>query len=442
MMLTNLSVTCGVSQRFIVATRPASSKPRFSTLVTSRGTIAAAVGVGSSRLSALATPVTTSFPSSSSTTTTAFDYYGGSKRTLRVAARPSDLVGQTPLLDLTSLLQEESGTAAKSTMKLYGKMESLGPCSSVKDRLGKSMIDDAEEKGLIKPGKTTLVEPTSGNTGIALAFIARERGYKCILTMPETMSIERRMMLLALGCEVVLTPKETAVSGALAKAKEILAELGDNGYMLQQFENLANPKIHRETTGPEIWNDTDGQVDIFVSGVGTGGTVTGVSQYIKGSDKYGCKPLNPNLYTVAVEPQEQMLITEAKGGQKIGEQGPHKIQGMGAGIVPAVLDLDIIDEVIPIHSNQAMEMCRKLWLKGIPVGVSSGAIVQAAINICSRPENITSQKTCVCIIPSFGERYFTHPMFETIKNQAENLQKHPLPPPYDNTLYGFPTERG
>jgi cysteine synthase A len=188
---------------------------------------------------------------------------------LRVAARPSDLVGHTPLLDLTSLLKAHG---IDNGCKLYGKMESLGPCSSVKDRLGRSMIDEAEKAGLITPGTTTLVEPTSGNTGIALAFIARERGYKCILTMPETMSLERRMMLLALGCEVVLTPKEKAVTGALAKAREILKELGDDGFMLQQFANPANSKVHRETTGPEIWKDTDGLIDIFISGVGTGGT--------------------------------------------------------------------------------------------------------------------------------------------------------------------------
>jgi cysteine synthase A len=246
-------------------------------------------------------------------------------RTLHVASRPSDLIGHTPLLDLQTILDQHNITNGS---RLFGKLESLGPCSSVKDRLGRSMIDDAERKGLIHPGVTTLVEPTSGNTGIALAFIARERGYKCILTMPETMSIERRMMLLALGAEVVLTPKETAVSGAIAKAHEILNELGDKGFMCQQFENPANPKIHRETTGPEIWNDTDGTLDIFVSGVGTGGTVTGVSQFIKGSPEFGCKPLKPELYTVAVEPKEQMLITAAKGGEKIGEQGPHKIQGV------------------------------------------------------------------------------------------------------------------
>jgi len=195
---------------------------------------------------------------------------------MRVAARPSDLVGQTPLLDLTSLL---TAHGIDNGSKLYGKMESLGPCSSVKDRLGRSMINEAEAAGLITPGKTTLVEPTSGNTGIALAFIARERGYKCILTMPETMSLERRMMLMALGCEVVLTPKEKALTGALAKANEILAGLGENGFMLQQFANPANPKIHRETTGPEIWEDTDGQIDIFISGVGTGGTFPVVEYY-------------------------------------------------------------------------------------------------------------------------------------------------------------------
>jgi cysteine synthase A len=200
------------------------------------------------------------------------------------------------------------------------------------------MIDDAEKQGKIRPNYSVLVEPTSGNTGIALAFIARERGYKCILTMPETMSLERRMMLMALGAEVVLTPKETAVPGALAKAHEILEGLGDKGYMLQQFENPANPKVHRESTGPEIWRDTAGNIDIFVSGVGTGGTVTGVSQYIKGSAEHGCPPLNPKLYTVAVEPQEQMLITEAKGGTKIGPQGPHKIQGVSTSIVAAAVD--------------------------------------------------------------------------------------------------------
>eukprot|EP00614_Pseudopedinella_elastica_P040126 CAMPEP_0181281044 /NCGR_PEP_ID=MMETSP1097-20121128/13326_1 /TAXON_ID=35684 /ORGANISM="Pseudopedinella elastica, Strain CCMP716" /LENGTH=288 /DNA_ID=CAMNT_0023383717 /DNA_START=153 /DNA_END=1019 /DNA_ORIENTATION=- len=287
----------------------------------------------------------------------------------------------------------------------------------------------------------TLVEPTSGNTGIALAFIARERGYKCVLTMPETMSVERRMMLLGLGAEVVLTPKETAVAGALAKAKEILAQLGDQGYMLQQFENPANPKVHRETTGPEIWRDTEGAVEVFVSGVGTGGTVTGVSQFIKGCPELGIEPKNPNLYTVAVEPEEQMLLTAARGGEKIGEQGPHKIQGMGAGIIPQVLDLGVVDEVVPVHSEAAMAMTSRLWLEeGLPVGVSSGAIVEAAVRVMRRPE--MKGKLCVAILPSFGERYFTHPMFVPTKEKAEGLVKQPLPEPYDNREFGFETERG
>lgn len=358
-------------------------------------------------------------------------------RQVHAASRPSDLIGNTPLLDLDNILKAHG---VDNGSKLYGKLESLGPCSSVKDRIGRSMIGEAEQAGLITPGKTVLVEPTSGNTGIALAFIARERGYRCILTMPESMSVERRMMLLALGAEVVLTPKETAVPGALAKAKEILEELKGDGFMLQQFENPNNPKVHRETTGPEIWRDTEGEIDIFVSGIGTGGTITGVSQYIKGSSEHGCPPLNAALKTVAVEPKEQMLITEAKGGQKIGEQGPHKIQGMGAGLIPPVLALDLLDEVVPVHSDEAMKMANELWMIGLPVGASSGAIVHAAVEVCGRPES--AGKTAVCIIPSFGERYFTHPMFGEIKAKAESLEKQPLPEPFDNTKYGFATPRG
>jgi cysteine synthase A len=362
-----------------------------------------------------------------------------SKRYLNVVSRPSDLIGNTPLIDLSTILKNHGVDTSHGT-KLVGKLESLGPCSSVKDRLGRSLIDEAEKQGLITPGKTVLVEPTSGNTGIALAFIARERGYRCILTMPESMSIERRIMLMSLGAEVVLTPKETAVPGALAKAKEIIEQLNGDGYMLQQFENPANPKIHRETTGPEIWRDTDGLVDILVSGCGTGGTITGISQYIKGSAQHNCPPLKPELLTVAVEPMEQMLITEAKGGQKIGPQGPHRIQGMGPGMVPKVLDLDLIDEVVAVHSDEATEMCHELWMMGLPVGISSGAIVQAAVNVCKRPE--ASGKFVVAIIPSFGERYFTHPMFAKVKDQAEKLQKQPLPEPFDNRDYGFATSRG
>lgn len=359
---------------------------------------------------------------------------------LNVVSRPSDLVGNTPMIDLTEILVKSRVNVDNGT-RLYGKLESLGPCSSVKDRLGRSMIDEAERKGLIEPGRSVLVEPTSGNTGIALAFIARERGYRCVLTMPETMSVERRTMLLALGAEVVLTPKETAVPGALAKAKEILAELGDDGHMLQQFENEANPKVHRETTGPEIWRDTDGKIDVLVSGVGTGGTVTGVSQFIKGSKEHGCPPLK-QIKTVAVEPQEQMLLTDAQGGEKIGEQGPHKIQGMGAGLVPAVLDLDLVDEIRPVHSDEAVEVTHELWMMGLPTGVSAGAIVAAATREAASYNGDSEGKMIVCIVPSFGERYFTHPMFTKIKEKAEGLTKQPLPEPFDNREYGFATERG
>lgn len=361
------------------------------------------------------------------------------RRLLNVASRPSELIGNTPLIDLNKILVAQ-GVDVSNGVRLLGKLESLGPCSSVKDRLGRSLIDDAEAKGLLTPGESVLVEPTSGNTGIALAFIARERGYKCVLTMPETMSVERRMMLLALGAEVVLTPKETAVPGALAKAKEIAEGLGERGVILQQFENEANARVHRETTGPEVWKDTDGGIDVFVSGVGTGGTISGVSQFIKGSEKYDCKPLKPEMKSIAVEPMEQMLITDALGGEKIGEQGPHKIQGMGAGLVPKILDLDILDEVMPVHSDEAVTMANEMWMIGLPVGVSSGAIVSAAAKVCARPE--TAGKMVVAVIPSFGERYFTHPMFGDVKEKAESLTKQPLPEPFDNTKFGFATERG
>jgi cysteine synthase len=352
-----------------------------------------------------------------------------------VASKPSDLVGNTPLIDLGKIL---TAAGIDNGSRLFGKLESLGPCSSVKDRIGKNMINDAEKRGLIHPGKTVLVEPTSGNTGIALAFIARERGYRCILTMPETNSLERRMMLLALGSDVVLTPKESGFLGCLLKAQEIMKEIGDDAYMLNQMENPANPQAHRETTGPEIWRDTDGQIDIYVSGVGTGGTLTGVSQYIKGAA--GCKPLNPALKVVAIEPREQMLITEAKGGKRLEPVGPHKIQGMGAGLIPKVLDLDMIDAVIPIHSDEAMAMAHELWMIGLPVGVSAGAIVAGAVKELQKDES--AGKMAVCIIPSFGERYFSHPMFDKIKNKAEGLTKQPLPEPFDNTQFGFATPRG
>lgn len=355
-----------------------------------------------------------------------------------IASRPSDLIGGTPLIDLGRILKEKD-VDTSSGVRLLGKLESLGPCSSVKDRLGLSMINAAEKEGKIKPGESVLVEPTSGNTGIALAFLARERGYKCILTMPETMSVERRMMLLALGAEVVLTPKETAVKGAIAKAQEIIDGLDGKGIMLDQFSNPANARIHRETTGPEIWRDTAGKIDILVSGVGTGGTVTGISQFIKGSKEFNMKA-HKQIKTIAVEPKEQMLITEAKGGEKEGPQGPHRIQGMGAGIIPKVLDLNIIDEVIAIHSDEAEEMSTSLWMMGLPTGVSAGANVAAAAKVAAREDS--KGKTIVCIIPSFGERYFTHPMFSKVKKEAEEMKKQALPEPFDNTQYGFATARG
>eukprot|EP00586_Coscinodiscus_wailesii_P011492 CAMPEP_0172508188 /NCGR_PEP_ID=MMETSP1066-20121228/210068_1 /TAXON_ID=671091 /ORGANISM="Coscinodiscus wailesii, Strain CCMP2513" /LENGTH=357 /DNA_ID=CAMNT_0013286061 /DNA_START=61 /DNA_END=1134 /DNA_ORIENTATION=+ len=357
---------------------------------------------------------------------------------MKIASCPSELVGNTPLIDLNRIL-EQNGVDLSTGVRLVGKLESLGPCSSVKDRLGLSMINEAEKSGVLTPGESVLVEPTSGNTGIALAFLARERGYRCILTMPESMSVERRMMLLALGAEVVLTPKETSVKGALAKAEEIIAGLDGKGVMLNQFNNPANAKMHRETTGPEIWRDTDGAIDILVSGVGTGGTLTGTSQFIKGCDEFGCTPKKA-ITTIAVEPKEQMLITAAKGGEKEGPQGPHRIQGMGAGIIPQVLDLDIIDEVVAVHSTDAEKISRDLWMMGLPVGVSSGAIVSAATKVAARPES--AGKLIVAIIPSFGERYFTHPMFSEIKKEAEEMKKQPLPEPFDNTLYGFPSARG
>ena len=270
------------------------------------------------------------------------------------------------------------------------------------------MLDDAEAKGLIIRGETTLVEATSGNTGISIAMLARERDYKCTIVMPESVTMERRLMLLALGANVVLLPKKAGMVEALAKAEQVVADCKGTGYLLRQFDNPANTKAHRESTGPEIWRDTAGTIDIFVAGVGTGGTLTGVTQYIKGSAEHDCPPKNPKLQAIAVEPREQMLITQAKRGEPLQEIGPHFIQGMGAGVIPKVLDLDLIDEAVPIHSMLAMNMTKQLWLKGLPVGVSSGANVAAALQVCQRPES--ANKTVVCVLPSFGERYFSHPV--------------------------------
>lgn len=299
------------------------------------------------------------------------------------------LIGNTPLVKLNHLTEGMEATVAL-------KLESLNPLGSVKDRIGVSMINEAEKAGLIKAGETTIVEPTSGNTGIALAFVAAARGYKLILTMPDTMSMERRKLLAALGAELVLTPGIMGMKAAIAKAEEVVAATR-NAYMPQQFNNPANPKIHRETTAEEIWRDTDGKVDIFVAGVGTGGTMTGVGQVLK--------QRKPSVKCVAVEPVDSPVISQTMAHQEL-KPSPHKIQGIGAGFIPSILDISVIDEVIKVTNDEAFNFGRQLAkTEGIFCGISSGAAVCAALQLAKRPEN--KGKLIVAIMPSTGERYLS-----------------------------------
>ena len=306
----------------------------------------------------------------------------------KIYTSADQLIGKTPLLELTHIEKEEGLEA-----KVLGKLEYFNPAGSVKDRIAKAMIDDAEQKGLLKPD-SVIIEPTSGNTGIGLASVAAARGYRIIIVMPETMSVERRQLMKAYGAEVVLTEGAKGMKGAIAKADELAKEI-PNSFIPGQFVNPANPAVHKATTGPEIWEDTDGKVDIFVAGVGTGGTVTGTGAYLKSQ--------NPNVKVVAVEPASSPVLSK-------GVAGSHKIQGIGAGFVPDVLDTKVYDEIIPVENEDAFATGKLIGKKeGVLVGISSGAAVWAAIQLAKRPEN--KGKIIVALLPDTGDRYLSTPLF-------------------------------